>query len=340
MPADHLIPDTDPGRPAAQAVERAVLAVLAGTPADQAAIAAKMRLDDLIDAVRSYRAAGLEALTAQADSRDWHQVHIEFADRDSAEAALVRLGPLLRRAKANRILTAWWFTRKSPWWRFRLRTGPAAGTDPEAWLGRVLDHLASRDLIVSRRMGVIYEPEALAFGGPEAMPAAHRLFHEDSRGILDFLERHKATVPSDRMIGRREMSVMLCSALLRAAGQEWNEQADIWHRVEALRPLPPGAPMDRLRAMAPGMRHLMTVDVGPSSRLLAADGPLAFAANWTNAFDVAGRSLQTLAYEGALDRGIRDVLALHIIFSWNRIGLPSSTQSVLARAAREVVITS
>jgi thiopeptide-type bacteriocin biosynthesis protein len=339
VPSDHLTPSPSPEQPTAQALEKAVLAVLASTPPDQAAAAADIRPDDLTDAVQTYRAAGLRTLTAHTDPCDWHQVHIEFADRAMAETTAARLGPLIRRAETNHTIKAWWFTRKSPWWRFRLRTDPAT-TRAEIWpwLGHLLDVLVSRGLIVQWRTGTIYEPEALAFGGRKAMVIAHRLFNEDSRSIVDYLKRHNGATPSNQMIGRREMSVMLYSALLRGAGQEWNEQADVWHRVESLRPLPADTPLDRVAGLKPGLQHLMTVDVGPSSDLVAADAPLAFAAVWASAFDTSGRALRTLAHEGCLDRGLRDVLALHIIFSWNRMGVPSTTQSVLARAAREVIM--
>jgi hypothetical protein len=35
--------------------------------------------------------------------------------------------------------------------------------------------------------------------------------------------------------------------------------------------------------------------------------------------------------------GLRDVLAHHVIFAWNRLGLPSATQVVLAAAAKTAV---
>jgi hypothetical protein len=47
--------------------------------------------------------------------------------------------------------------------------------------------------------------------------------------------------------------------------------------------------------------------------------------------------LAAKAHDGKLRRGLRDVLAHHIIFQWNRIGLTFRTQGILARAATEVV---
>ncbi|MFC0438069.1 hypothetical protein ACFFG9_45330 [Kutzneria buriramensis] len=52
------------------------------------------------------------------------------------------------------------------------------------------------------------------------MATAHRLFHQDSKHILA-----RTFGPGDR---RREHTILLCSAMLRAAGQDWHEQGDVW----------------------------------------------------------------------------------------------------------------
>jgi hypothetical protein len=41
-----------------------------------------------------------------------------------------------------------------------------------------------------------------------------------------------------------------------------------------------------------------------------------------------------------LTRGIRAVITLHVIFHWNRIGLPATTQATLARAAKDAIFGS
>ncbi len=137
------------------------------------------------------------------------------------------------------------------------------------------------------------------------------------------------------VLGRRELSILLCSALFRAADQDWYEQGDIWDRVAQMRPLPAGLSTDRLPEMAGDLRRLLTVDTG---RLLETGGPLGFAAPWAAGFGDAGRDLADAAQHGALLRGIRDVLAHHVIFHWNRIGLSVTTQAILARATRDAVM--
>ncbi|MGH3865777.1 MAG: thiopeptide-type bacteriocin biosynthesis protein [Pseudonocardiaceae bacterium] len=126
----------------------------------------------------------------------------------------------------------------------------------------------------------------------------------------------------------------MCSALLRGAGQDVYEQGDVWHRVAQLRPLPPEVPTEQLQKMTNGLRLLMTADLHPTGALFGPDGPLAHAASWMTAFDVAGRALGTAAADGTLERGVRDTLAHHVIFHWNRLGLADRTQAILAQAAR------
>jgi hypothetical protein len=60
--------------------------------------------------------------------------------------------------------------------------------------------------------------------------------------------------------------------------------------------------------MADDLRQLMLADITPDGPLLDANGPLASAAGWADAFH------------------------------WNRLGLPARTQSILAWAARAAIL--
>ncbi|MGH3940971.1 MAG: thiopeptide-type bacteriocin biosynthesis protein, partial [Pseudonocardiaceae bacterium] len=196
----------------------------------------------------------------------------------------------------------------------------------------ILDGLTTTGLI-SRWHQTRYEPETAAFGGRRGMDIAHDLFFSDSTNILAYLRRPEPT------IGRRELSVLLCNTLFRAAGQEWFECGDIWHRVAGLRPISTDKPTDQLTDLAQSLHTLMTYDAGPTGALFGTDGPLAFAASWAAAFHHAGQALAAAAHEGTLERGTRAVLAHHVIFHWNRIGLPSTTQSILAHAAKTAILS-
>lgn len=322
-----------------QVTEKAILAVLAGTPLRQAAADVLIDPADLADAVDLYQAAGYAALQAQAATGDWYQVRIQFADWDTAEqAAAAHLWPELQRAETAGVLSSWWFIRKAPCWRLRCQPAPAAlPADMKAHVTRALDQMLSRCLITGWQES-IYEPETHAFGGPEGILIAHHLFHADSRGVLGYASQLDPAVSGDGPgIGRRELSILLCSLLMRGAGQDWYEQGDTWNQVQATRPLPPGTPHERLREIRPIVWRLMTVDSEHTGTLVNGDGPLASASGWAAAFTTAGQALAANTHEGKLSRGLRDILAHHIIFHWNRIGLSARIQGILARAGTEAV---
>jgi thiopeptide-type bacteriocin biosynthesis protein len=260
----------------------------------------------------------------------WQQVVVEFGDYNTAEQiAITHLLPIMDRVEADGLVASWWFIRKAPEWRLRYLPPHQAAEAARQVLHAALDTLRDTGRI-GGWVETIYEPEVHAFGCVDAMSIAHRLFHLDSQHIL-------AHVGSGRD-QRRELTVLLCSVLMRAARQDWYEQGDIWARIAENRPLAPETPLDRARALKSGLRRLMTVDSGPSSPLVVPDGPLAHVATWSTAFHTAGTALGKLAGRGALRRGLRSVLTHHVIFHWNRLGLPYDTQSVLARAAQEVVL--
>jgi protein-L-isoaspartate(D-aspartate) O-methyltransferase len=266
---------------------------------------------------------------------EWQQATFEFTDWHSAErSATAHLGPALIAAQADGTLTRWFFIRKRPCWR--LRCQPA--DDPARQrLRRILHELAALGEITGWTAG-IYEPEVTAFGGEAGMTAAHDLFCEDSHHILAYLTRPPAPTGAPAL-GRRELAVLLSSVLMRGAGQEWYEQGDIWAKAAQHRPAshPGGLPAGRLPAVKAAVSRLMTVDTGPGSALVNS-GPLAPIAGWSAAFDRAGRTLVGLAQCGTLERGLRAVLAHHLIFFFNRLGLSYAEQSTLTTLAKEVVM--
>ena len=315
---------------AVQNTERAALKVLTGTSLRDAAIAEGMEPADLAEAVEVYRRAGLQALEQQTAS-GWWQLYIQFTDWSNAEQAVAdHLAPLLRHAEEDGVVAAWWFMRKHPSWRLRLQPGPA-GCTMKAGLGAAFDDLAADGRIGSWSPG-IYEAETAAFGGNSGMDLAHELFCEDSRAVVDLLRNGGSG------LGRRELSLLLCSILMRAAGLEWYEQGDVWHRVALERRLPADVPTSKLAAMADDLRQLMLADITPDGPLLGAHGPLASASGWADAFSRAGRTLGTVARAGTLQRGLRDILSYQVIFHWNRLGLSARTQSILAWAARAAIL--
>jgi thiopeptide-type bacteriocin biosynthesis protein len=310
--------------------EEHILSVLAGTPLSIVASRAGVSPADLADALAAYRAAGQAGLAAALDeSQHWYHVSIEFPEWDRAEYVMVEhVLPALVAAETTGQVSCWWYVRKAPHWRVRLG---CSDLRTRADFGDTLDALVRGGAITAWRPGV-YEPETVVFGGDTAMDIAHRLFHADSRAILD----HLAGADAGRLqLRRRELSLLVCTALLRAARLDWHEQGDVWHRVSRLRPLPAGTPRERVAGVVPAARRLLATDI---TNALANAEPLAFARPWFDAFTRAGHQLGNAARDGILGRGLRDVLAHHVVFHWNRLGQPTRSQAILALAATEATI--
>jgi thiopeptide-type bacteriocin biosynthesis protein len=302
-----------------------VLAVLAG--ADPQATAAENGMDpaDLHEALQAYQAAGLAALERRVE-KQWYQLHVQFPDWNTAEAACAsRLGPRLDQLQTGGALAGWWFLRKHPCWRLRLHAVDATAVD------HVLDELTAAG-VLTRWWPTIYEPETTAFGGPGGMHAIHDLFYADSRGVLDYARRR---APG---LGRRELSILLINGLLHAAGLDWFERGDVFDRVAHLRPAPPEADTVRIDALTMNMRTLLAVPAQADSALFALGGPATFAAPWRAAFIATGHRLAEAAARGRLDRGLRAILTHVLIFHWNRFGLSATTQAILARAATAALL--
>ncbi|MQT03515.1 methyltransferase, FxLD system [Streptomyces jumonjinensis] len=252
----------------------------------------------------------------------WQQHNITFVDRSRARPVIVeRLTPALIAAEAAEQLSGWWFMNKQPWpLRYR-------ADEPAPRVESLLDDLVGEGSVVSWLPG-IYEPETDAFGGQAAMDAAHELFHSDCRHLLTYQ-------PGPEHLGRRETAVLLVSVMMRGAGLDWFEQGDVWSKVAALRPATDRLPAERAAELAPAVRKLMTAD---ARSLCHQGGPFHRHDEWVTAFERTGATLADLADHGGLTRGLRAVLAHHVIFYANRAGLLRDDQSALFNIAREVVM--
>jgi len=327
-----------------------VLAVLNGESAPLTATRTAIPLTELIEAAARYQAAGRAALTTHQPIDDWYQITVAFPDRDVAEHTMAtRIGPKLRHAETSGIVESWWYIRKTPHWRLRFRAGNTAASIPgplavtraiahrrqqlRQFVADTFDELASQRLATTWSAG-IYEPETWAFGGTDGMEIAHRFFHTDSTNILTYLD--SATPPHDpppAPLGRRELTLLLCTTLLRAAGQDWHEQGDVWQRVALMRPPFQAAPDQQLRRMTDKVRRILATDTQQTPAPTNSHDPLDPIQPWLAAAKTTGEALRNLAYTGTLRRGLRDVLAHHVIFHWNRLGLATTTQTVLACTA-------
>ena len=256
------------------------------------------------------------------DSSSWQQANLEFADPALAEStAVARVIPILTAAEANRRISAWFVVRKGHQWR--LRYLPTHARDNTTT--KLHNQLAGlcRSGALTKIIQVIYEPEATAFGGPRAMRLAHRLWHLDSRHLL--------TSTPQQPRRTRELSILQCAVMMRAAGLDWYEQGDVWSRIADHRD---HTGSTRTPTLHDAVQRLLAVD--PAS-LTHAGAPLAAATTWIDAFTTTGAALRRAHDSGQLLRGLREVLTHHVIFAWNRRGLPDQDQATLAATAREVI---
>lgn len=123
----------------ASPAEDAVLSVLGGVPIAEVARRTHTSVGRLAAAVELYRAAGRAALEAQPDG--WQQVYIKFVDYPTADNAFrAYLLPALREASVDQ----WWFLRKHPCWRLRVRhRSDVAEDEAVAHLAEALDSAVS-----------------------------------------------------------------------------------------------------------------------------------------------------------------------------------------------------
>ncbi|GGM20814.1 hypothetical protein GCM10010129_76360 [Streptomyces fumigatiscleroticus] len=307
--------------------ENAVLSVLTGTPVEDAARTARTSPARLAEAVARYRTAGRAALDARPDG--WHQVNIQFAHYPTAAHAFRThlLSPL-----STAPIGTWWFVRKYPHWRLRVRPAPGATTAQTlTHIMQAIDRAVSSGAIEHGQLAV-YEPETVAFGGPASMTIVHDLFHADSIGVLNHL--HHATHHTPGTLDTKTASLLLSTLLLRSAGLEWGEQGDVWGQITVHRPLPEDVDPDRIDDMLPAMQRLLMTDPHPA----LTDGPLTPLRDWATALQHGGQTLADAARHGRLHLGLRGILARHILFHWNRMGFTTRQQAIWARAAQDAVL--
>lgn len=265
----------------------------------------------------------------------WLQTSIQLVEPGRAEQFCVDvLWPQIWSALEDGVLDGWFFTRKSPWWRVRYLPGrDVTPLDARALLTKLLTGRHAEPHI-AQFAHQIYEPETFAFGGPSGMDVAHRFFHGDSNFVAEYLTHVRRHPETDK---RRELSLLLCTTMARAAGLEWHEQGDIWARLASMRGADPSLPAHPDTA-ADKARHLLAADIDATIARLDT-GPATAAADALGQYRPIGARLRQLADDGRLERGLREVLSHHFLFCWNRIGLRVASQRDLARAARDAVFT-
>ena len=241
----------------------------------------------------------------------WVQVNITYPGDTPLKRerhAVDHLTQVLPAAEAEGHIISWWWIRKGAW-RIRYQpTSPCSRDIVHTQLTR--DHDCIND---------IYEPEVHGFGGHASMDLAHTLWHADSRHLLTYL--------ADTPTNRRELSLILCTALMHAADLDPGEQGEVWATIADQRaPLRTDQPAPQAwAAFVDNVHQLVSGNPRPGT----------INPSWLTAFRHAGTQLAHLRSHGQLTRGIRAIAARHVIFHWNRIGISGPDQAALAQAAAD-----
>lgn len=262
-----------------------------------------------------------------AGSPAWREISAWFATWQAAQASGTGiLSSRLAALEANGTIVRWWFLRKGTEWRLRYlpAPAPARGETVAAALGRLLDDLINQERCICWAH-TLYEPPTAAFGGPESLAVAYRLFHADSRHVLN----HLATTGPQPSRHQRELGLLLAAALLRGARRDWYDQGQVWDLLtgERTRPAQPPNP-----AALEAISRLLTA--------VPATDRLGVPPSWFTAFTDAGAAHFALDRQGATTRALGAVLAHHVLYAWNRLGLPEPVQGALAHTAARVVFGS
>ncbi|OEV03895.1 hypothetical protein AN216_09630 [Streptomyces oceani] len=240
-----------------------------------------------------------------------------YAARDRLEPLLVReLAPLLARVDSAGDVDRWFFLRYADpgaHLRLRLHGEPAALRERvlpvlHDWVETATSQGTLRKLVLDT-----YEPEAERYGGPDALTAAERLFHADSRLVtaqLTARTRGQLSAPVETLAATNH-------ALLLGALGDW----DWWHWVLATYPmeLQNRIPARQRRAAAHVVEPALRAPADPSERPdseepLSEEPPevVTARAELTRAARAYGRALRLGSGDPSTARGSAVASVLHM----------------------------
>jgi hypothetical protein len=128
-----------------------------------------------------------------------------------------------------------------------------------------------------------------------------------------------------------------CGALITRLHAPGTEPDALGHLVSELETVGASESAGVLRAIRDLLeRHSRLLTITASTDA-GHDHPLGEAGDWIGAFEQADQTLAWLAAAGTLSRGLRAVLAHHVIFHANRAGIPVRDQAILATLAADTM---
>ena len=295
----------------------------------------------LCQARDAFLRGGLEALATRQRrvANSWLQIGIRPHTQPEPRGELCRrIASLARSTFSDSLADDFFFMNKPP--GMRLRFQAAAATDPAQ-----MAHVVSAEVMRWRAEGLIdqvehgvYEPENQLFGGAAAMNFVHALFTADSLMWLDYhacrADEKETTSPAWLVslaalhtvfaglgiVGWEDLGVWDC--IRQVAGRRLrHEKASV--------PLFPEVSGELREAWARGDR--LSEELRPPVQAIVVEYQPALlegAARWRSGF---------FCRQGAA-LGARAAAAFYVIFHWNRAGLSSSEQALLAESLSERIL--
>lgn len=288
-------------------------------------------LSDLRDA---FLEAGLTALRARTRPSSWVQMGLQVPHGRPHPELYRRLASTARQLLEQPTVANCFFMHKPPGLRVRFETTESALEQD------IYERVALwvEEGLIERVVPAVYEPEAHLFGGPVSMRSVHRLFTIDALAWLDFHTLAGAT--GEQPGPAWALSLVMLRALFDGLEIVGWEDLDVWDRVrsqtgrrlgeQALAHDGLGAVASTMRAAWADHRWLLT-QLPLRTREIAEAYRSAIvpeAARWRSDYFATRQ-----AYIGP-----REAAAYFAVFHWNRAGLPSVRQALVAEslAARQV----
>jgi thiopeptide-type bacteriocin biosynthesis protein len=208
--------------------------------------------------------------------------------------------------------------------RLRVLPGQTSAAEVSERLSRAFTEAQQQEQL-TRVKATVYEPEVFLFGGPRGMELFHTLFCLDSRLVIEALRVERRL--------SAQLSQMWTELLLRSAGLDAFERWDVWKRVGQVRPAASSQMGPLLSKMRPALQALAGAATSQLRERIEAAAPSC--APLCARLEGWGEELRVAHREGALERGVRQMLAAAVVFHWNRMMYELREQVFLARLWQE-----
>jgi thiopeptide-type bacteriocin biosynthesis protein len=274
--------------------------------------------------------AAIDHIVSHDGEREaWLYLRVPLPSGDRGELLKGRLAPLLRAWLSRHAVDGcWWLYKPDPCGdaiRLRVRLRSADDSHVRGRLREECEAALGAEVASLR-----YEPELRLFGGPVGMALAHEQFARESEFLIAWSHANDARVPTLP----HGLSLALILAVLQAAGLDTFECWDVFDKVRAKRPAPPG--VASLVASWRTLTHRIAT-TRPDDVFALYEGPRREAiARYAACLQEFGQQASRAYFSGRLEGGLREFFVPIILFHWNRVRMPGPDQLALAHSLHAV----